>query len=51
MNEKWLTLDIVRENEQLKKDKENLIELVKKREEDLKKKDFEIKLLRMEMKR
>lgn len=51
MIEKWLTLDIVRENDQLKKDKENLIEIVKKLKEDIKKKDFEIKLLRMEMKK
>ena len=29
-NDKWLTLDIVRENEQLKKDKENLTTVIKK---------------------
>lgn len=45
-NDKWLTLDIVRENEQLKKDKENLTKVIKKLDEELNKKNFEIKLLK-----
>ena len=43
-NDKWLKMDIVKENEQLKKDKENLTNIIKKQDEEDKKKYFKNEL-------
>lgn len=44
--DKWLKIDIVNENEQLKKDNEEKANIIAKQKEEIKKKDFEINLLK-----